>query len=155
MPTNQFTIYKSTDIQGPGPVKGLSGSLIRILNACLVDGYGSGSYRKEPAGWSKPLPDTGSIYYGNTNVLACYKQGSGSMMTLFVNDSGHATNDYANIAIAQGWELITSLIATSNPSYIIFSGSNQLGNGIRPFPTPTQMITYTYTFIGINTTCFE
>ena len=91
MTTNQFTIYTANDVQGPGFLNGTTGSLIAILNACLVNGYGTGSYYKAPVGWTKPLPDVSSSV-GSLPILACYQQGTGSQFTLFVNDSGANTS---------------------------------------------------------------
>ena len=49
----QFTLYRSTD--GSAPVlTGQVGSLVALLDACLVTGYGS----KVAAGWSKPFTGT-------------------------------------------------------------------------------------------------
>jgi hypothetical protein len=145
MPTSQFTIYTSQDPYGPGLANGLTGSLIPILNACLVDGYGTGSYYKAPAGWSKPLADVAGNF--PMSVLACYKQGSGSMMTLFVNDSpGFAGGVYVTAMVwATGWESMSSLTSSLGS---IFTGSNNIsasnsaGFGVGQFPTPAQLLTY-------------
>lgn len=56
--------YKSTDVGAPTNTNS-AGSLIAILDACLVNGYGS----QQPAGWTKPFSGTNK---------AGYKQGAGS-----------------------------------------------------------------------------
>lgn len=56
--------YQSTDVGAPQNTNA-AGSLIAILDACLVNGYGS----KQPAGWTKPFSGTNK---------AGYKQGAGS-----------------------------------------------------------------------------
>lgn len=56
--------YKSTDAGAPQNTNA-AGALIAILDACLVNGYGS----QAPAGWTKPFSGTNK---------AGYKQGTGS-----------------------------------------------------------------------------
>jgi hypothetical protein len=106
-----FTIYSSNDSGAPA-MSGASGSLLTVLDAVLVTGYGS----KPGAGWSKPLPNTGS--YG------IYRQGTGSMFYLFVND-GSGSSGGAE-AVLSGWDSITAITAGA------VTGSN-------PFPTYTQL----------------
>ena len=132
MVTNQFTIYQATDIGGPGYMYGQTGSLIPILDACLVNGYGTGSNYKAPAGWTKPLPNiTSSIASGNANVFGCYQQGTGSMFNLFINDAGQT--GFASECWASGWEVITGISASSTIN---------AGFGINQFPLPAQSLTY-------------
>jgi len=126
MATSQFTIYSSADLFGPGPVSGVTGSLLPVLDACLVNGYGSGSsYYKPAAGWTKPFANSASI--------GCYKQASGSQYTMLVNDAGqHAfTGRDANVV---GWKLLANL-----SSSIIIS-SQSLGTGWGQFPLPAQSL---------------
>ncbi len=66
------TVYRSTDTAAP-VLTGEAGKLIELLDACLVDGYGT----QAAAGWSKP--------YSATNYAA-YRQGSGLEHYLWVND---------------------------------------------------------------------
>jgi hypothetical protein len=70
---DQFTIYRSTDTDAP-ILNGLSGSLLDVLNKCLVEGYGS----MVGAGWTKPLSDVLST--------GCFQQPTGSGATLFLYD---------------------------------------------------------------------
>ena len=132
MPLSQFTIYSASDPGAPTLV-GQTGSLIALLDACLVNGYGS----KLSAGWSKPLPNYVGI--GPTGSIGCWKQGSGSMMTLVVNDgsptSSAATpsNGVPNEAWFHGWESIIGL--TASVAHCIGSGS---GN----FPSQATMVAY-------------
>lgn len=70
-------IYRSTDVGAP-VLNGTVGSLITLLDACLVNGYGS----KTAAGWTKA--------YSGTN-LAAYRMstaGSSSGCYLRVDDTG-------------------------------------------------------------------
>jgi len=121
MPSSQFTIYTAADPYGPGYMHGNSGSLVSILNACLVNGYTG----KPAAGWTKPLPDVSGVY-------ACYKQATGSNMTLFINDNGPNVTSLGSEAWAVGWESMTSLT----------SGSANTNNGVgtTSFPTPIQSL---------------
>jgi hypothetical protein len=90
-----FTKYSSTDPSAP-TLNGTTGTLLTVLDACLVNGYGS----KSPAGWTKPFPNTSS--YG------MYMQGSGSVsMSLFIYDNASAS--LSTEAQAQGWQTITSI----------------------------------------------
>ena len=117
MATSQFTIYSSLDQYGPGYLNGLTGSLITVLDACLVNGYTG----KPAAGWSKPFANSGS-------VIGCYKQGSGSKFTLFINDNGPNVTAVGKEAWATGWE---TLISSSVPC----------GTGSGQFPLPSQVLT--------------
>lgn len=109
MAASQFTIYTSQDTNAP-ILNGQTGSLLIVLNACLVSGYGS----KPGAGWLKqPLPDTGS--YG------CFQQATGSKLYMFLNDAGQGTGSLNNPeARITGWESITSILggwATGSNSF--------------------------------------
>jgi hypothetical protein len=63
MATSQFTIYRYTDTSAP-TVNGTAGSLITLLQACLVTGYGS----KSGAGWT--------AQGWNTSTQAAWKMGT-------------------------------------------------------------------------------
>lgn len=121
--TSQFTIYYSTDSNAP-QINGLTGSLIAILDACLVSGSVGG---KSPAGWSKPFPNTTSLANG-TASFACYLQGTGSAgsvagqvsCSLFVNDS-QPTGGGFSLARVTGYEVLTGI-----------TGGNPTGSGVFP-----------------------
>jgi len=115
MANSQLKIYKSLDAGAP-QCYGITGSLLDILNKCLVTGYGSTT----PAGWLKPLPDTGS--YG------IFTQPSGSLVSFFINDAGGATTYTSRYANVSGWETISSI-----------EGGNVTGSG--QFPTAAQQVT--------------
>lgn len=126
---SQFTIYTSNDVGGPGFVTGTTGSLINILDYCLVYGYGTGSYYKAPAGWTKPFENSGSAY-------GCWRQGGGSSMSLFMNDNGPTVAN-AKEAWVTGWHTISSIFPA-------VTGSLNVGAGWGQFPLPTQQNTYGY-----------
>ena len=139
MAASQFTIYSSSDTFGPGPINGLTGSLISILNACLVNGYAG----KPAVGWSKTsslgilVSDlSGSV--GAVPSLGCYTPPSGSMFTMVVNDMGGGgvapTNSSGGReALITGWENLLAL--TSSAPY-----TGSLGSGYGQFPLPTQLM---------------
>jgi hypothetical protein len=137
MPTSQFRIYTSEDRDGPGPINGLTGSLVSILNACLINGYGTGSYYKPAAGWIKPCPDSGSGVGPHPYCYAAFQMPSGSGCSLFVNDAFPAGAAYGEAWIT-GWEYISS----SFPPSILGSNSSSVGQGCGQFPLPAQSQTY-------------
>jgi hypothetical protein len=101
MPTR---VYKSTDSGAPA-LNGQSGSLIAVLRACLVDGYGS----QQPLGWSMPYTD------GNTPPLrAHFRQASKTDWDRYdlevLDNSGNTANLW-------GW-----------------AGATELGSGEVSFP---------------------
>lgn len=74
MTSPTVTLYSSTDTNAP-VLNGNAGSLITVLTACLVNGYGS----KAGAGWTLL-----GVNSGGTSAL--YKMGSGSGYTMQIND---------------------------------------------------------------------
>ena len=62
-----YTIYRWDDVGAPAGLGGIANdmTLINVLDACLVNGYGS----KAPAGWSKPF---------SGSYKAVYQQGAGT-----------------------------------------------------------------------------
>jgi hypothetical protein len=67
-------IYYSTDDSAP-VLSGTAGSLITLLDAVLVNGYGS----RQAAGWTKPYSDAGTY-------KAVYRQGGGNQRYLRILD---------------------------------------------------------------------
>ena len=132
---SQFTIYKSTDGSAPS-LYGTTGSLISLLDACLVTGYGT----KTAVGWTKPLPNTGSITFSQS--YGCYQQPTGSGMTLFINDNAPNGSALFREAWATGWEVLLNLSS---------SVSNSCGSGSGQFPTPAQLFTGSVTIRKSNT----
>lgn len=103
------TIYYSTDASAPA-LDGTVGSLINVLDGCLVNGYGA----KAAAGWSKPYTGTNS---------ADYRQG-GSGMYVEVNDNGPGAGG-AKEARIRGYEVMTAF----NTGTGLFPTTAQLTNG--------------------------
>ena len=63
---NQFTIYSSTDAGAP-TLSGTAGTAVAVLDACLVNGYGS----KAAAGWSILYTSLNQRTYQSGNNTAC------------------------------------------------------------------------------------
>jgi hypothetical protein len=129
MATSQFTIYTSSDAGGPGLITGITGSLLSVLDACLVNGYGT----QPGAGWTKPFANF-------SGALGCYKQPTGSALTLFVNDGGGNLSAVGQEAWACGYEVLTYLTGSGNGSGVIFTGSYGNGQGFGQFPLPSQLL---------------
>ena len=128
--TSQFQVYTSGDSSGPGSITGQTGSLITILDACLVNGYSG----HPAAGWTR-VNGSGSAASSSYSIYAAYSNNgtppiganSASGCTMHVNDAGPIV---ANEAWITGWETMTTL-----------SGSNGAGTGIGQFPLPAQLLT--------------
>lgn len=73
-------VFRSTDTGAPS-LTNAAGSLLALLKACLVDGYGS----KASAGWSVAFSDTGR---------AVLRMGSGSQRYLYVDNTAE---NYARV----------------------------------------------------------
>src|SRR5277367_4813757 len=69
-----ITVYKSSDASAP-VLSGQAGAMAGVLDACLVNGYGS----KAAAGW-------GTAFTG-TNLRA-YQPASGNRLYLALDDTG-------------------------------------------------------------------
>lgn len=104
-------LYKSTDASAPS-LAGTNGSLVALLDAVLVNGYGSQS----AAGWTKPYNATNKGVYRNSTT-------TGTGFYLDVDDSGPGGGG-AREARVKGYEAMTA-VAT----------------GTNPFPTVAQMST--------------
>lgn len=102
------TVYRWDDPGAPVLSNPSAGSLIGVLDACLVDGYTG----KTGAGWTKA--------FSGTN-LAAYRQGAGSMCYLRVDDG---TGSFK--ATARGYESMTDI----NTGVNAFPTTAQLANGV-------------------------
>ena len=77
-----FTLYTSADAGAP-VLTGAAGTLLALLHACLVTGYGA----KAAAGWSRPWLDAS----GN---LAVFKPNDAQDFFLHINDAGPGAGTY-------------------------------------------------------------
>jgi len=87
-------VYRSTDASAP-VLNGTAGSMIAVLDACLVNGYGA----LAGSGWTIP--------YTGTNLRA-YRQPSGNQMYLRIADTLGAN------ATVQGYETMTAISTGTN-----------------------------------------
>ena len=115
MPTSQLKFYSSSDASAPA-LSGTANSLITVLDAILVNGYGA----KAAVGWTKPIANAGNC--------GCYKQSVGAGCTLFVNDNGPNVTSTFKEAWITGWESLASIAAP-------------VGTGGGQFPLPSQVLT--------------
>lgn len=103
------TCYRSTDTSAP-TLSGTAGDLTRLLDAILVNGYGS-------------QPSQGcSIAYTGTNKRD-YKWGAGNQRYLDVDDTG--TGGAVNYARVVAYETMTALQTGTNP----FPSAAQISGG--------------------------
>lgn len=136
MATSQFKIYTSEDPGGPGPVNGLSGSLLSVLNAVLVNGYAG----HPAAGWIKPCADSAS--YGG------FKQPSGSQYAFFLNDGYPGNTSYGEAWIT-GWTLVGP--SGSHPGVTVPTQMVGASGSYGQFPLPAQLGSVgSYGSIGIK-----
>jgi hypothetical protein len=117
MSTSQFTIYSSSDGSAPA-LDGQAGSLINVLNGCLVTGYGAKA-APSPA-WTHPVATASNI--------ASYAQGAGAGFGLVINDSGPNVTSTTKEAWATGWESVAGV-------------GSPVGSGSGQFPTAAQLLT--------------
>lgn len=108
------TVYKHSDASAP-QMTSAAGSLLTVLDACLVDGYGS----KAAAGWAKTVIDAGTYQ-------AVYTQGAATgkvQKKLYVKD------DAATPGNAIAWACDTCTVAASPTltNYFWGAGSSYAG----------------------------
>lgn len=92
-------VYRSTDAAAP-VLTGQAGSLIAVLDACLVNGYTG----KAAAGWTKA--------FAGTNA-ASYRQGSGPLFYVDVGDNGAGTGSFKEARFAV-YDAMTAVATGSN-----------------------------------------
>lgn len=107
------TVYRSDDASAP-VLTAAAGDLIALLDACLVNGYGS----RPAAGWGKPFSGTS---------LAAYRAPAGNRFYLRVDDSA------LQYPIVRGYEAMTGIDTGTGP----FPTTAQLAGGIRPVKSST------------------
>lgn len=95
-------VYKSTDVSAP-VLTGQAGSLIAVLDACLVNGYGA----KVAAGWTKPFTGTNK---------AVYQPGLSAPNFYRVLDDGSLGSYTTRNATIKAFTAMTDVDTGSNPS---------------------------------------
>ena len=129
MALSQFTQYTNFDVGDPS-LNGITGSLIDVLDFCLVSG----------SGWLRTFNSSSA---DGREVYAVYQQPSGSGMYLFVNDSGPGALTIAGKeAWVCGWEMFTNMTGslssssnTANPN-----PTSSIGGGWGQFPLRIQAV---------------
>lgn len=105
-----FNIYYSTDPGAP-TLNGLTGSLLPILDGCLVTGIGS----KPSAGWSRVYSGSGT----NPYAQAVYQAPSGSRAAyLYIGDNAQYNGTAAGRE-SYWWMAESLLPITTNPTAVI------------------------------------
>jgi hypothetical protein len=100
-------LYRSTDVGAP-VLTGQTGSLVALLDACLVNGYGSVA----AAGWTKAFSATNKAAYkqnltGSNNVLGMY---------LYVDDTGPGAGS-SREARCCGFETMSAITPTGTGQF--------------------------------------
>ena len=115
MANSQFRMFSSGDVGAPILSGSTTGSLLNLLNYCLVD---------PGVGWTKPLADSGSC--------GVFRQGTGSLMTLYVRNNGGGTAGNKEARIT-GFESVSNISLTFPTGSNSFpSASQQAGLGQPP-----------------------
>lgn len=109
----QFTEYRSTDTSAP-VLTGQTGKLIALLDAILINGYGS----KAAAGWGKPF-GTG------TSTKEAYRPASGTRFYVRVLDDGSMTGGFRDSSV-RGGESMSDIDTFTNA----FPTAVQEANGV-------------------------
>lgn len=119
----QFTVYKSTDASAPS-LSGTNGSLVALLDACLVNGYGS----KAAAGWAKAFSGANKAAYrapaGVRHYIRVQDDGPGAGVAREARLLGYASmTDVDTGAGAFGSGAVTrkssTADATARPWYVL------------------------------------
>lgn len=126
-------LYQSTDVDAPALTREF-GSLIALLDKCLVTGYGSGGDAKAPAGWTKP--------YAGANQAA-FRMGSGSQryLQVFDDQTAEASGQWAR---CWGFESMTALDTGVDKWPVVSSAANGVywrkGNTAAPYAHPWWLV---------------
>lgn len=112
-------IYRSTDAGAP-QLTGQAGSLVAVLDAVLVNGYGVGVDAKAPAGWTLEFSGTNKRVYRNSLAL-----GTGTYLR--VDDTGSEQLADTRLAWMRAYEAMSDVDTGTNPC----PTAAQLGRGIQ------------------------
>lgn len=121
-----FTLYRWDDASAP-LLHGLAGSMIAVLKACLVDGYGA----KSAAGWSVTMSDGPPIYNA---VFRNNTAGGGFGSYFAILDDGSATVSTGISARIRMWEAVTGYdTGTNGTTAKFFRKSSVASSTARPW----------------------
>lgn len=126
-----FRVFASTDSGAP-VLSGQSGALTNLLDAVLVDGYGSGPSAKVAAGWTREFSGTNKRAYRNDPV-------SGTGYRLRVDDSTTLGN--ARYALVRAYDTMSDVdtggnavpTTTQRTDGSLWPKSNVLSSAARPW----------------------
>ncbi|MDD5247528.1 MAG: hypothetical protein PHY45_00985 [Rhodocyclaceae bacterium] len=129
------TLYKSTDPSAP-VLTGSAGALISVLDACLVNGYGS----QAAAGWTKP--------YSGTNK-AVYRMGTSGNTGFYLNIQDNAPVSGRD-ARAWGYEVASAQDTGTGQ----FPTTSQLSTGVFIRKSNTADSTARAWYLLADSSCF-
>lgn len=112
-------IYRSTDADAP-QLTGQAGSLVTVLDAVLVDGYGVGVDAKRPAGWTREFTAANKRVYRNSLI-----RGTGTYLR--IDDTGSEQLADPRCAWLRAFETMANVDVGTNPC----PTDVQLGRGIQ------------------------
>jgi hypothetical protein len=112
-------VYRSTDASAPS-LTGTAGSLVSVLDACLVNGYGS----QTAAGWTKSFSTTNKAAYRQNATGA---NNSASPMYLYVDDAVPGTHGGREARVC-GFETMSAITPTGTGQFPT-SGQSTVGVG--------------------------
>lgn len=117
-------VYRSTDSSAP-VLTGQVGSLVTLLDAVLVNGYGA----KSAAGWTKPYSGTNKAVYRNNSTT-----GTGSYLRVDDNITSYAYRAYVNgFAAMTGVDTGTDAFPSSTLTYSVWGKSATQDATARPW----------------------
>lgn len=102
-------VYRSTDAGAP-VLTGQVGSLVALLDACLVNGYGAGAH--PAAGWTKPLAAANKGAYLQNTAASNNPAG----MLLYVDDTGPGAGAAREARIC-GFETMSAITPTGTGQF--------------------------------------
>lgn len=133
-------IYRSTDAGAP-QLTGQAGSLVAVLDAVLVDGYGGGVDVKAPAGWTREFMASNKRVYRNSIA-----HGTGTYLR--VDDTGSEQLAEPRIAWMRAYEVMSDVDTGINPCPM----PSQLARGSSVFKsTVASSLSRAWTIIACNT----
>ena len=110
------TLYKYDDVGAP-QLTGEVGKVISVLDACLVNGYGS----KSPAGWTKPFSGTNK---------AVYRPPAGNRHYLRILNDNTTIDNYGNTAVGICRVIGYETMSDVNTGTGLFPTTAQISGGV-------------------------
>lgn len=122
-------VYKSTDVGAPSKFYG-AGTVTDILDACLVNGYGT----KVAAGWSKPYSGTNIAVYKGVGPNAKYLRVDDSSTSSSVDVSCYFAAYHTMSDVNTGTDKFPPASAVTNGYMFSRSGSSSGGPSVLTVP---------------------